>query len=1103
MNLRVGVALLVMFLVSWSASAQIDAGAIVGTVTDQSGAPISNATIAATNKRTGVTTTVRTNLDGQYIFPALNPSIYSVKVSADGMESQGYDNIEIHVQARTALDFQLKVGKVQDVVNVTATTPLLQTQSASLGDVVGSQTINDLPLNGRVYAQLALLVPGVGKYYSGPNETADRFSVNGNLELQNYFALDGIDNNSGSTNLQENSAQAVQPPPDALEEFKVQTRTYSAEFGTAAGGVVNVSTKSGSNRFHGDLWEFLRNDTLDANSFFNNLNGVPRGHFVQNQYGATFGGPILRNRTFFFMDFQGFNSRKATTLFSTVPTPLMKQGNFAELPYTVTSVVPGQGSCITGNVVAPSCFDPVGQKLLALYPDPNRPQAVAMQGTPGSWTGGSNYQFQTSVPNDTYSSDVRIDHTLSERNNISGRYSIYRVSTPDPQWTSNPLVGASNFASESIIHGTSVSLSWTDALSRSLLNEARFGFSRVFANKTPPGGVKLGVSAAPGFGLTGIPQNPFTYGLPPISIGGVTSLGASPWRPQGQVSQVWQFLDDISWLKGKHSFKFGYQYRRSTNSFLDIRAPQGAIGAGGIYTNNRGFGVADFLLGDMSSALFNTPLVPHNFRPGHAAYAQDTYRVTEKLTVNYGLRYEIFAPLLNHQNQVANFSAANGGEIVAAAANASSWKSRSLINPDFLNFAPRLGFSYRLGERLVLRGGFGIFYQHENRFGSEAVLNLNPPFELNPSLSQQQGSTTPEFILSNGFPINTLASTAVNLSQLQIRAQDPNQRTSYVEQPSFGVLYQLTPNMVFSADYVGNFGHKLSRLRNANQGRITGFDASGNPIVVYPFPNLNDLATGQHAFLELETNDANSSYNAFETSLQRRFSYGLSFGLAYTLSHNIADFNVPINGGFTPQNAYNLAAERSNSTLDVRHRFAGSATWDLPIGKNGLVLKNDSLASRLIGGWQVNTIVTLQTGNPFTIGAPDQSGTGGNHDSRANCLSDPFKGASSNPRDYVSGGSGFFINPAAFSIPSTGHFGTCAPYSVHGPGFENVDLGLFKKFRISESKYFELRTEFFNAFNHANFAAPSANIANPGSFGKVFGTVGDPRQIQFGLKFYF
>jgi hypothetical protein len=1097
------VALLLLLLSPFVAWGQIDSGTIVGTVTDSTGATIAGASISVTNKSTGVVINATTNSAGQYQVLALIPGTYTVQATAPGMAPQTYDNVEIHVQSRPALDFRLSVGQVQKAIEVSSQAPLLQTQSAELGDVLGKKVINDLPLNGRVYAQLALLVPGVGKYYSGPNETVDRFTVNGNSELQNYFALDGIDNNSGSTNLQENSVQSVQPPPDALEEFKIQTRTYSAEFGTAAGGVVNVSTKSGTNRFHGDLWEFLRNDKFDANTYFNNLNNVKRGHFSQNQYGATFGGPILRNRTFFFADFQGFNSRQAATETSTVPTPLMKQGNFTELPFALQSVVPSQAGCIVNNLVQAKCVDPVGQKLLQLYPDPNIPSAVALQGTPGSFTGGSNYQYQTSIPNDTYQGDVRVDHNLNDKNRIFGRYSTYRVHTEDPQWTSNPLAGASNFASDSVVHGNSASISWNDTLSSHLLNEARFGFNRVYALKLPPGGLTLGTSDAGQFGLTGLPQTPYTAGLPPISIGGVTSIGASSWRPQEQVSQVWQFLDDVSWLKGQHSLKVGYQYYRSTNSFLDIMSPQGGMGAGGIYTNNNGFGVADFLLGDMSSAQYNTPVVPHNFRPGHSFYAQDTWRATQKLTLNYGLRYELFAPLLTRNNAVANFTPANGGSLITADPNASDWYSRSLIHPDRTDFAPRFGLAYQALDRLVIRGGYGIFYQHANRFGSEAVMNLNPPFSENPNVSQQQGSTTPEFILSQGFPIDSLNAVSIPLYQLQIRAQDPNQKTSYVEQTSFGVQYELSATTVLSTDYVGNFGHRMARLRNANQGQITGYDASGNPIVVYPYPNLNNVATGQHAFLEYLTDDGNTSYNGLQVGLTRKFVHGISYGIGYTWSHAIADFNVPINGNFTPQNSYDMAAERSDSTLDIRHRFVANATWAVPIGKNGLLLNNSGWSGRLIGGWQVNTIVTLQTGNPFTISAPDQSQTGGNHASYANCIGDPFAGASSDPHNYVEGGSGFFINPAAFSIPAAGHFGTCRPYSVHGPGYQNVDLSLFKSFATTESTRLEFRSEFFNAFNHANFAAPSSYIGNPGSFGKVYGTVGDPREIQFALKFYF
>jgi hypothetical protein len=1090
-----------VLILAFTAVAQNDSGSIVGTVTDQTGAVIAGATIAVTNNATGVTVSVITNSEGQYQVLSLIPGTYSVKAKAKGMKPEDYPNVEIHVQSRPALNFQLTMEGVTESVTVAAEVPVLQTQSAELGGVVNSKTINDAPLNGRVYAQLALLEAGAGKYYSGPNETPDRFSINGNSEMQNYFALDGIDNNSASTNQQDNSMQVTQPPPDALEEFKVQTRTYSTEFGNAAGGVINVSTKSGTNAFHGDLWEFIRNDKLDANTFFNNRYGVKRGPFKQNQYGATLGGPIIKNRTFFFADFQGFNSRRAVTQTSTVPTPLMKQGNFTELPYNLATVVPAQAGCISGNIIQVGCIDGVAKNLLTLYPDPNIASAVALEGTPGSFSGGSNYQYQTNNPNNAYSAGIRIDHNINDRNKIFGRFGYASVSSIDPPWTANGLAGASNWSAANSVHGRSLSLSWTDALSSSLFNEVRFGFNRMFALKVPPGNVQMGKSAAPDFGLSGLPNTPYSVGLPPISINGVTGMGSSYWRPQDQVSQVYQLMEDLSWLKGRHSLKFGYQYYRLNSSFLDIMAPQGAMSATGIYTNNNGFGLPDFMLGDMSSARYTTPMVPHNFRPGHSFYAEDAWRITDKLTINYGLRYELFAPLMDHSNEISNFTAANGGGFISVAPQASGWKDRSLINPDRKDFAPRFGFAYQALKRMVIRGGYGIFYQHNYRFGSESVMSLNPPYVADAQLSQSQGSTTPVFILSEGFPVSSLGSATTPLYNLQVRAQDPNQRTSYVEQTSFGTEIQLTPSTVLSTDYVGNFGRKMARIRNANQGLITGFDGTGNPIVVFPYANLNQGS--QHAFLEYETHDGNLNYNGLQASLRRQFSHGVSFGLSYTWSHNIADYNVPINGDFSAQNAYNMAAERSDSSLDVRHRLVGTATWVLPVGKGGVLLNNGGRASSLLGGWQVNAIVTFQTGNPFTINAPDNSGTGGNHGSRANCIGDPFAGASSDPHDYVGGGSGFFINPAAFGVPALGQFGTCAPFSVHGPGYENVDLSLFKSFHLSEAKRIEFRTEFFNAFNHANFGTPNSYIGDPNSFGKVYWTVGDPRQIQFALKLYF
>jgi hypothetical protein len=1107
-TLSAGILLVTSFILLFPGlvSAQIDTGSVVGVVSDPSGAAIPGATVTLSNEASGVSRSVTTNGDGEYQFAAVIPGTYSVQATAQNFESAVSTHIEIDVQSRPAINFALKVGPSSQVVEVSSVTPVLQTESADVGGVIQSEQINDLPLNGRRYSDLALLEAGIQRNQVNTNNTApDRFSSNGNLETQNYFSLDGIDNNSGSTNLQESSVQVIQPPPDALQEFRIQTRTYSAEFGTSAGAVINASIKSGTNQFHGDVWEFLRNSSLDANNYFDNQNFIPRGHYVQNQYGATIGGPVIKNKTFFFGDFQIFTSRRATTVQSTVPTPLMKTGNFIELPQTLhNSGVAGQAGCVTGNIVTTSCLDPTAMKLVALFPDPNIPIQVSKEeGIPGGWNGAPNYQFQYSVPKDTQSWDVRIDHNLTGKSHLFGRYSQYIISNQDPPWTSNFVAGNGNFATAYNIHERSVALAWDHTISSSLLNELRFGFNRDYAHSDPIG-VKLGTSLAGNYGLTGIPVGPNTAGIPPIEINGLTRIGTSPWRPQFQISQVWQLLDNLSWLKGNHSFKFGYEFRRFSDNFLDIRAPQGEIGVSGIYTAGGSVGLPDFLLGNVDSTTFVTPTVVHNYTNGNSIYGQDTWKVRKDLTVTLGLRYELFSPLLNRQNRLSNFSPANGGEFVTVAPNASGWYNRSLIHPDLNNVAPRLGFSFHPWNRIVLRGGFGVFYQEGVRIGSESILALNPPAVISYSLAQSQGSTTPVFQLKDGFPIGLFTSTTVNLSQLQIRAQDPNQRTGYVEQASFGPELQITPNTSLDVSYVGNFARKMNRLRDANQGVFTGtFDSSsGNPIDTYLYTNLNTTnssATGNHAFLELATNDGNADYNGLLVSLRHRYSKGMSYGASYTWSHLISNYVDNLTGGALPQNAFNYSAERGDSMFDVRQRFVGYLTYELPFGKGKKYLGGGGIASYILGGWQANTIFTKQTGTTIQLAAPNRSFSGGQHISRPNCIGDGRAGASNDPRN------GLWFNSAAFGVPVLGQFGNCGVGRYHGPGYTNTDISVFKIFPVREIMRFEFRAEFFNAFNHANFSNPGSFFTGgTGSgFGFISSTVGDPRIIQFALKFYF
>ncbi|MGC1254763.1 MAG: TonB-dependent receptor [Candidatus Acidiferrales bacterium] len=1106
---------------------QIDRGAIAGRILDSSGAVVPSATVTITNKATGVAVTTSVDADGEYQVLTLIPGTYSVKATATGFDSVLRDDIHLHVQDHLSINFALKVGSVSTEIVVTGGEPALETQSADLGSVVNEQRINDLPLNGRRYSDLALLEPGVDKFYAPANPAPDRFSANGNSELQNNFLLDGIDNNSFSENLQELSVQVVQPPPDALQEFKIQTRTYSSEFGNSAGAVVNATLKSGTNGYHGDLYEFFRNKVLDANTWINNLTGMPRSGFSQNQFGGTFGGPIKKDKLFFFGDLERFTSRQGTTVQSTVPTPLMTQGNFTELPYALANPqVPGQSGCYVGNIIQPGCFDPVAQKLMGLVAGtatPNIPAAVAVEGIPGSWTGAPNYVFATSIPNDSYSLDGRIDYTLSPKDQIFGSYSYRHVDKQDPLWTSNPLIGNGNFATQYRWHQQSLALGWTHTISSSLVNDARFGFSRDYAH-SDPNGLTVGTSEAESaIGLSGIPDGPGSAGIPPFFISGLTTEGSAAWRPQYQISQGWNLVENLNWLKGTHSFKFGYQYLRRSDNFLDIEAPQSLTIETGVVTGSFAMALPDLLLGDVNLAIFTTPHVVHYFTPGHSFYAMDTWKATSKLTLTYGLRYELFAPLIDRNNETTNFTPLNGGGLITAASNASGWYNRALIHPDLNNFAPRLGFAYQMLPRLVWRGGYGVFYQHVNRIGSEALLQLNPPQFVDTQIST--GGTSAVFQLKDGFPSSIIDATAPPLYQLQIRAQDPNQRTPYVEQTSFGFEYQLVGDTVVSATYVGNWGRKEERVRDANQPQITGFDG-GCPILQYPYANLSTVTnidtfagagnpcatTGSHAYLEEATFDGNSNYNSVEFALRRRISNGLAYSLGYTFAHGLANYRDNLTAQQLPQNSYNYAAEMGNSVLDVRSRFVGNFLWELPLGQGKRFMSGDNFAGRWLGGWQFNGIVTLQTGTPFNVTANNDGLVDSNNPVYANCIGDPYAGATRNPKLYTT--TGFIINPAAFSQPGPGQFGTCAPYQFYGPGIQTWDLSLFKQFRFTDRYSLQFRTEFFNAFNHPNFANPSANIASPGSFGKVNNTLapilgtdsggpGDPREIQFALKLYF
>lgn len=1141
--------------------AQTDTGTIVGIVKDASNAVIAGAAVDVTNMATGVTRSYVTNGDGQYLAPQLIPGTYSVTVKHAGFSTEVRRNIVVNVQGRVQVDVAMTVSSVQQQVVVNESTVELQTQSAEVSGVMPSQEVNDLPLNGRDYDNLVLTQPGIFRDNSVSNPAEGLFSANGNLQLQNYFQLDGIDNNSKSENLQEQSTQSVIPPPDALQEFVLQTRTYSAEFGTAAGAVVNVSTKSGTNQFHGDAWDYIQNGALNANTWFNNYNGIARGQYNYNQFGGTFGGPIKRNKTFFFVSYENLLEHAQQTVEATVPTQAMHNGDFSAATngsymskFNMVPTVPSQAGCITNNVISHSCMDTAGEALMALYPLP-----TPSLGNVNTFTGAPNYAYVGTVPNNTRTLDVRIDNTIDPKDQLFGRYAFdwSDYQTP-PTWTSNPVAGnGSGFPTTYILHDQSVALGWTRTINSALVNTAHLGYLRTYSHSDPIG-VTVGQSQASSLlGMNGVPNNPWTFGIPPFEESGFTSIGGSYYRPQYQVATTYQILEALYWTKGKHSLQFGYEYHEDSLNFFDIEAPQGIVYNNGIYTSTSGFSGGDLLLGDVSTLILEEPQEINNYIRGNSLYAQDTWRASNKLTVNYGVRYELYPPFWsNRENRTANFSCgstvypkciasgppANGGTMLTG---------MNGMETEHDAFAPRVGFSYHLLNPLVVRGGYGIFHQFINRIGSESMIQQNPPYLGIWQVSQQAGSTTPVFQMDSAQGMNSgqyLSAASINdllqpgpnvtcvtgtltngvcvngvaggLPTQHIRAQGLNNRTSYIQQTSFGLQYQVSGNTVLSANYIGNWGRKMNRVQNANQGFVTSCPtcATVTPTADIYFPltsfnsgntiDANDSANGagQHAFVELATNDGNTDYNALELNLQRQMSHGLMYNFSYTWSHNMADFVDNLTGYDLPQNAHDYGHEMSNSEQDVRQRFVASGTYQLPIGQGGLVMNNSSVASRLIGNWRANAIVTLQGGEPFSVSATNLSETGGNSGEYANCVGDPFTGATKNRHNFVGVHStGFFLNPAAFTAPGLGTFGTCRPRLYHGPGLEDEDLSLFKQFPVAEADKIELRFEFFDAFNHPSFGNPSANISTSGAnFGKVTsGQTAGPRTMQIAAKFYF
>lgn len=1088
------------------AMAQVDTGMIAGTVRDNSGAVIADAVVTVTNLSTNAKETTRTGSNGAYLAPLLKVGTYSLTVEKTGFQKYVQTGILVDVQARLEVDVTLQVGVVTEAVNVTSAAPLLDTQSANVGQVVGQRQVSELPLNGRRYDDLVFLTTGVNSVT--PIQAARGegvFSVDGNTSLQNNFVLDGVDNNSYDENLQSQSAQVAQPPVDAVSEFKIQTHTYDVSFGRNAGSVVNATIRSGTNEIHGDGYEFLRNRDLDANDFFLNTAGKDKPQYQRNQFGGVVGGPIKKNHTFFFVGEEHTKIAKGTSLLASVPTPLMRQYNFSELarsPHDPTLAALSQfAGCVVNATVSPVCLDPVGAKIMALYPLPNTNRGL--EGVARRFT-GNNYIASPTFTSDLDSAVVRIDSQYHDSNKFFGHLAITDLRRFQPGIFNDLqpafLDGSSNTTfGRNLDRGTSVALGWTRTFSPTIINEARAGFNRVASHSQQSPFGTPSVDAQ--FGIKGVPNYPSSIvggGLSTFQLTGFANLGSPGFLPQNQFSQVYQYEDTLSILRGNHSLKMGGGWRRDTNTPYDVCCNRGFFAFSGQYS---GSALTDLLLGTPQAEGLASLTIPHVYNDTTSWFVQDTYRVSQRLTINYGVRYEYTTPRIERQNHVTNFdpNARGGlGGLVTAPPNATDTSARSLVNAWHKGFGPRIGVAYKITDRLVFRGGGGLFYQGFDRQGSESLLELNPPFLID-TRSFLPANVPPAFLLKDGFPADTLTPYALDnfarIDQLgMVRAVNKNLRPAYVENYSAGFEYSFTSDLILDASWVGNFAHHEWALGNVNQGILS----TPGVAPTFPFPDFRQI--------EFKDSIGNLNYNSLQTKAEKRFSRGLTFLVSYTFSKALADFipNLDVgaagggNGRTFYQDYHNRQLDKALALNDTPHRLVTSFAYELPAGK-GHKFMNTGIGAQILGNWQWNAIYTYASGQPLGVTSPtDTSGTFPIKVTvtRANCVSKPA---------FLDGGSvAQWFDTSAFTQPAPFHFGTCsnAP-GIRGDATNNVDTSLFKNIPLTERIRLQFRAEFFNLFNKAQFAPPASLTVGTPTFGRLSSLAHDPREIQFALKLNF
>ena len=1063
--------------------AQQDMGVITGVVTDESGAVVAGAQVSAISTDTNETRTVETLATGAYTIGPLRLGTYSVSVQKAGFKKDVWPGIVLHAQDRARVDFKLAIGQVTETVSVTTEAPILQSESATLSNVVNQREVRGLPLNGRNFQQLAWLSAGVMPATQSRDLTSG-FNANGQQTTQNNFIMDGVDNNNNVMGMQDRKAQVIIPSLDAVSEFKVETSNYSAEFGRNTGAVMIVSIKSGSNGLHGTAFEYLRNDHFDSRDTFNYVAGADgKAHptkLRQNQYGGTVGGPIIHNRTFFFGSWERYRQSNGQTTVGIVPTDAERQGIFPTSLATIKD--PTTGQAFPGNQIPLSRWDSTAAKLLPLWPEPN------FAGT------SSRNNFASNPPSTVTRNtiDARIDHNFTDNDKIFGRFSHQKLQSEiDSIFPEPARGGVGNTFSFNTNPAYSIAFSYTKILRPTLVNEFRYGFVRQLVNLHELTNTPLSDLTAK-YGIKGVPGNASLFGLPEFDFNGgigFTGLGETGSIPNFKIHQVHQYLDNVSWNHGNHNFKFGTDLHWQRSDILGGNSSHGIFQFNGQFT---GISLADFLLGTSSSSTLTTALIGEMRFRNYMFYAQDDWKVTSRLTLNLGLRYEFTTPWWEKHNNMNTLILDPGpgfNTIQSAGYCGDSLSCRGLSDLNTLDFGPRVGLAYQLNSRTVLRAGSGVFYGGQGAQGASAREVNNFPY--NRSITLTAAGTTPALILSNGFPtalVNTVGVPPAN-ANWDVWAQHFPEPLVY--QWNFTVQRELVQGLSLTAAYVGSSSNFLSGAYNWN-GAPPGPPATAP--ARRPIPQYNSIT--------YQTPYGHSSYHGLNVQMERRFSAGLSLNAAYTWSHSIDNivelFGVGAAGALQQSTDFN--ASRSSSGFDARQRLVLSGVYELPLGKGKALLNHGGIVNGILGGWQVTSILSFESGLPFSVtvaNAVTRLGASNLADWRADRVG---SGVISNPNQNL------WFSPAAFVLPRAAdgswHYGNSGRNILRADGIGNLDFGLLKNFAITERVKLQFRAEVFNLSNSPQYASPIVGIDNP-DVGKVQSTVNSPRQMQFALRLTF